>query len=52
MLRERPLGAGFASYTPSTPAPSRVSRRAIISPMSPEPRITQRLAGICPNRFT
>ncbi len=38
----QPPGAGRCSATHSTWAPSKVSRRAMIRPMSPEPRITTR----------
>ena len=36
----------------STSAPCSFIRRAIIRPMSPEPRITTRLPGMYPSRFT
>ena len=42
MFRSSPPGAGFCSATHSTWAPSRVSRRAMIRPMSPDPRTTTR----------
>ena len=51
MLRVKPEGVGLASYTPSTSAPSSVRRRAMMSPMSPLPRMTQRRVGSSPSRF-
>ena len=45
-LRRRPLAYGMSSYTPSTEIPSSVQRRAMISPMSPEPKITAREPGL------
>ena len=43
---------GMISTQASTFAPCRVIRRAMISPMSPEPRITTRFPGMKPSRFT
>ena len=51
MLRVRPEGVGFASYTPSTCAPSSVRRRAMMRPMSPLPRMTHFFVGRTPSRF-
>ena len=45
-LRRRPLAYGMSSYTPSTETPSSVQRRAMISPMSPEPKMTAREPGL------
>ncbi len=44
-IAAQPLAYGMSSYTPSTEIPSSVQRRAMISPMSPEPKITAR-AGL------
>ena len=40
ILRASPPLCGIISYTPSTCEPSQTRRRAIISPISPEPKIT------------
>ena len=45
-LRRRPLAYGMSSYTPSTEIPSSVQRRAMISPISPEPKMTAREPGL------
>lgn len=45
MFLVRPAEKGITSQTSFTSAPSRVRRRAIIRPMSPEPRITTFLPG-------
>ena len=52
MLRDRPPGKGRISTTPFTWAPSQTSRRAMISPMSPEPRMTTSRPGRYPSMFT
>jgi len=51
-LRVSPLEYGISSTHASTCAPSNVIRRAMMSPMSPEPRITTRRPGIQPSMFT
>ena len=48
MLRRSPLECSMISQTHSTFAPSSVMRRAMISPISPEPRMTTRFPGRCP----
>ena len=50
-LRRRPDGCGINSCTPTTSAPCDAKRRAMISPMSPDPRITARRPGRHPWRF-
>ena len=52
MLRLSPLEYGISSTHASTFAPWNVMRRAMMRPMSPEPRITTRLPGITPSMFT
>ena len=51
ILRRRPLGVGLISNTPATRAPANVRRRAMMRPMSPEPRITTLLPGAQPCKF-
>ena len=43
MFRVRPPEYGMTSMQASTFAPSSVMRRAMMRPMSPEPRMTTRL---------
>jgi len=52
MFRVSPPESSMISHTASTLAPSNVILRAIIRPMSPEPRITIRFPGINPFIFT
>ena len=51
MLRRRPDGCGMISWTPTTSMPSSVIRRAMMSPMSPEPSTTARRPGMQPCRL-
>ena len=49
MLRGSPLLYGISSATPSTSAPSRLMRRAIMSPISPEPSMNTFFPTIYPS---
>ena len=50
-MRVRPPEYGMISTQARTFAPSSVIRRAIIRPISPEPRISTRLPTIKPSQF-
>ena len=52
MLRLRPLAWAMSSNTPTTSTPSSVRRRAMIRPMSPEPRMATRRPGSTPSTLT
>ena len=51
MLRRNPEENGMISYTPSTLIPESDMRRAMISPMSPEPSTTAVDPGTSPCKF-
>ena len=51
MLRRSPEENGMISYTPRTSMPESVMRRAMMSPMSPEPSTTAVDPGTSPCRF-
>ena len=52
IFRFRPPEYGISSATALTSAPSKVIRLAMISPISPDPRITTFFPGIKPSMFT
>ena len=52
MLRFNPLEYGQSSTHPTTFAPSKLIRLAMISPISPDPKISTFLPTIYPSIFT